>query len=120
MQAVHPLQMRRRPSPAVYRRRRFAVLLLAIALTAIVWLGLHQLAGLFGGGSLSAAEQPVSVHTALVAHTVDIVQPGDTLWSIARRAQPSGDIRPLVNALAAQRHGQPLQVGETIDVAIPQ
>jgi LysM repeat protein len=51
--------------------------------------------------------QPVSQATYVVA-------PGDTLWSIARRLQPTGDVRPLVDALAASRHGRPLQPGEPI------
>ena len=29
-----------------------------------------------------------------------VVQPGDTLWGIARRADPDGDPRPLVDRLA--------------------
>jgi hypothetical protein len=29
-----------------------------------------------------------------------VVQPGDTLWQIARRADPGGDPRPLVDRLA--------------------
>jgi hypothetical protein len=43
-----------------------------------------------------------------------VVQPGDTLWAIARRVQPSGDIRPLVDAMSAEVHGHPLQVGERL------
>jgi hypothetical protein len=47
------------------------------------------------------------------------VQPGDTLWSIARAAVANGDtggtdVRPIVDHLAAERHGRPLEVGETI------
>jgi LysM repeat protein len=45
---------------------------------------------------------------------VHIVQPGDTLWSIARRLQPEGDLRPLVDRLAMAHGGAALQVGERI------
>ena len=125
MQAVVPLQYRpvmvraRRPSPAVYRRRRLAVLLCAATLVAFGWLGLHWLTGLSGGGPLTAAGQPgaevtTELHTELVTASRVIVQPGDTLWSIARRVQPTGDVRPLVARIAAQRDGRALQVGETI------
>ena len=114
MQAVHPLH--HRPSPAVYRRRRLAVLLCATFVVAFGWIGLHQLTGQSGDGPLTVAGRPVSVSPQLVSHTVDVVQPGDTLWSLARRAQPQGDIRPLVAALDAQRHGAPLQVGETVEM----
>jgi Tfp pilus assembly protein FimV len=45
-----------------------------------------------------------------------VVQPGDTLWSIARRLspEPGTDVRPVVDALAAARDGRPLEVGERI------
>jgi hypothetical protein len=42
------------------------------------------------------------------------VQPGDSLWSIASRLAPGSDPRPVVDALAAARHGTVLQPGETI------
>jgi hypothetical protein len=123
VQATIPLQYRpitvrvHRPSRAVYRRRRIAVLLCAAVIVALGWTGLHRLTGASGGGPLTAAGQPVSeIHAALATHTHVIVQPGDTLWTIARRAQPTGDIRPLVSALEAKRHGRPLQVGETIQI----
>jgi LysM repeat protein len=49
-----------------------------------------------------------------VARTTYVVAPGDTLWSIARRLVPEGDVRPVVDSLAAHRNGRPLQVGERI------
>ena len=121
MQAVVPLYrpvMRRRPSQAVYRRRRIAVLLCAAAFVACAWQGLHWLTGMSGDGPLTVAGQPESLvtelDTKLVTSARVIVQPGDTLWTIARRVQPSGDVRPLVARLSAQRDGRSLQVGETI------
>ncbi len=125
MQATIPLQyrpargatVRRRPSAAVYRRRRLAVLLSAAAIVALTVIGLHRLTGSSGDGPLTGAGQPVSVlHASLVTSTRVIVQPGDTLWTIARRVQPTGDVRPLVASIEAKRHGQPLQVGETIQL----
>jgi hypothetical protein len=112
-----PLTVRRRPSKAVYRRRRLVVLLCVAALVFVGWTGLHRLTGASGGGPLTVAGQPVSkIDVTLATHTHVIVQPGDTLWSIARRAQPTGDIRPLVSSIEAKRHGRPLQVGETIQI----
>jgi hypothetical protein len=74
---------------------------------------------MLGDGPLTVAEQPagkvaIDLDTHLVTSQRAIVQPGDTLWSIARRVQPTGDLRPLVDKLDAQRHGRALQVGETI------
>jgi LysM repeat protein len=56
-----------------------------------------------------------AITTGQVEHVV--VQPGDTLWAIARRAQPEGDLRPLVDELTRSRGNRPLQVGE--EIAIP-
>src|SRR5262245_2232526 len=123
MQAVVPLQyrpnVRVRPSQAVYRRRRLVVLLCAALLAVGAWQTAHRLTGTLGDGPLTVAEQPggkvvTGLVTNLVASRRVIVQPGDTLWSIARRVQPTGDVRPLVDKLDAQRHGRALQVGETI------
>ena len=121
MQATIPLQyrpvmVRRRPSPAVYRRRRIVVVLCAAAVVAFGWTGLHLLTGPSGGGPLTAAGQPVSIHAELAGAARVIVQPGDTLWTIARRVQPTGDLRPLVAKLESARGGRPLQVGETIHI----
>ena len=43
-----------------------------------------------------------------------VVQPGETLWTIARALQPRGDVRPLVDRLAKAHGGAALQVGDRI------
>jgi hypothetical protein len=45
-----------------------------------------------------------------------VVQPGDTLWSIAQRLDPGRDPRPLVDALARANGGTALQAGQRIVV----
>lgn len=94
---------------ATYRRRRLAVAALIVG----VVLAVRVLLGAFGGGPLAASAPAPPV---LVGHTSYVVQPGDTLWTIARAMQPSGDPRALVDELARRRHGQPLRVGERIDL----
>jgi hypothetical protein len=42
------------------------------------------------------------------------VQPGDTLWSIALRLDPSGDPRPIVQRLEQQVGGDTVQAGERV------
>jgi hypothetical protein len=44
------------------------------------------------------------------------VQPGDSLWSIAARVDPSGDPRPLVAKLAAELGSSTVQPGEHITI----
>ena len=44
-----------------------------------------------------------------------VVQPGDTLWSIARRLQPEGDVRALVHQLVAANDGAELECRAAVD-----
>jgi Tfp pilus assembly protein FimV len=49
-----------------------------------------------------------------------VVQPGDTLWSIARRVAPGRDPRPVVDGMveANDLHGG-LQAGQELSVPVP-
>ena len=72
-----------------------------------------------GGGGRTGSDPltaPGTGRTATVAAHVWVVQPGDTLWAIARRLEPNSDVRPLVDALSREVHGRPLQVGQVIAV----
>ncbi len=102
--ATHPPRL---VPAACYRRRRVAVssLFLGMLLAGSVVLGM------LGSGPLSAS-QPAS--PVLVSERVHVVQPGDTLWSIARSLEPEGDVRRVVHELASQRKGAALRVGERI------
>lgn len=96
---------------STYRRRRIvAVVLLLGALLAIRWV-----LGALGGGPLTASEpvSPGAVHLTArpISREVYVVQPGDTLWRIARSLKPEGDVRPLVDQLARQLGGRALQAG---------
>jgi hypothetical protein len=93
--------------PAVYRRRRLAVVL------ALAVLVLTPMALWLGGGPLAASE-PRPVAPVPIVSSVYVVQPGDTLWTLARRAQPTGDLRPLVDHLAAALGGRSLRAGQRI------
>jgi hypothetical protein len=42
------------------------------------------------------------------------VRPGDTVWSIAERLQPEGDVRDLVDQLTERIGGSGLQAGQRI------
>ena len=99
-----------RPAPAVFRRRRLVVLLVIAGLV----LALATMASRLGREPHVASE-PASQRVQLVSTEAHVVQPGDTLWTIARRAQPVGDVRPLVQYLA-HRYGADLNVGDKIEV----
>ena len=116
-------KVRNRRLPAsVYWRRRATVLLLGVGAALSAQAALEVL----GGGPLTAAEvrpsttasapRVVEIDAEPVAKATYVVRPGDTLWTIARRIQPAGDVRPLVDALASERDGKPLQPGERIVV----
>lgn len=108
--------VRRAPSRRVaYRRRRLAAVVVLVALAFVVQLVLHAASAWLGGGSLTASEPRSAPAAATVsASSVHVVQPGDTLWTLARRAQPTGDVRPLVGRLAAAQDGRALRPGQRI------
>jgi len=103
---------RGQPSAAA-RRLRAAMVVVAVAAVGT----------LLGAGSLAGAEQATEPGSPrLVAQGVDapshVVQPGETLWSLARRLQPEGDVRPLVARLRAAAGGGPLVPGQRIRLAV--
>ncbi len=99
---------RRRASGAV-RRRRLVLGAVAAALVLLA-LPLHVTAG----APVAGAARPA----ALGGHgpVTYVVRPGDTLWSIAERVDPSADPRPLVARLAAQVGSDAIVPGEQLRV----
>lgn len=97
-----------RPTPATYRRRRAVALILAVAFVVVAMAGvravLRPLVAPPGVGVTAPAAGDVTVQ----------VQPGDTLWTIARGLQPTGDVRPLVDDLAALNGGGAVRTGQTL------
>lgn len=123
---VRPAPVRQtpvRPAPvragsnALQRRRRAALVGLtglAAALAVAGWITLQAVAGAGGGlsttsGSAGGAPLPIVAH-------IWVVQPGDTLWSIAEAAHPGTDVRPVVDRLAAETGAAALQAGQHVVV----
>ena len=100
------------PSPAVLRRRRVVALAALVLLLMGVWFGLQAALGRIGGSPLATADAPGGLQPA--ASRTWIVRPGDTLWSIALAVDPNGDVRPLVDQLAAEVGTTALYPGEAI------
>jgi len=89
---------------AVYRRRRLAA--------AVVGLGIVLAAGKAGaalGGTTTLAPAERRPHVVTV-----VVEPGDTLWSIAQRLAPEADTREVVDAIVAARGTATIVPGETV------
>jgi hypothetical protein len=113
-----PARLARR---ATYRRRRLLVAVLLVAAVAAVTLLVGAIStGLAGGGHPSTAAGASSPTSAVplgpaevaASHQV-VVQPGDTLWSIAATiAPPHADVRATVDQLVALNGHGPLTVGE--------
>jgi hypothetical protein len=90
------------------RRRR--VLLGTVATGLLVALALPW----SGTGGSLATPGPALAGEQVVAHNPYVVQPGDTLWSIAVRLDPTGDPRPVVAELADQIGGTTVVPGEQL------
>jgi hypothetical protein len=100
----------------VYLRRRLLAGLAVLLLTAVIWMAVVGALSLLRGPT---SNSPTSAATAAVppaAAEEYIVQPGDTLWTIAERLDPQGDLRPVVDELADRAGGAMLQSGQRIDV----
>lgn len=95
---------------ARYRRRRLAVVVVtALVVTAVLLLANAAVARNAGGGT------PTTVAGAS-ASSIHIVQPGDTLWSIARGLDSTGDVRLVVDRLVDLNGGAPLVVGQRLQL----
>ncbi|MEZ5181890.1 MAG: LysM domain-containing protein [Acidimicrobiales bacterium] len=89
-----------------------AVAVLVVLLLGALAIGNGALAGLAPAPATAGGGSP----TAAAGTTLVEVRAGDTLWSIARRLQPSGDVRSLVDELVALNGTAPLQPGATVTV----
>jgi hypothetical protein len=69
---------------------------------------------LVGGEVASADAKPAPAPPAQLVRIV--VLPGESMWSIARMVQPSGDIRPLVDSLVAQHGSASIVAGEVLTI----
>lgn len=114
-----------RPAPATapHRPRAGRVVL---ALGALVVAAAAALGALRVVGAGSAAPLPATTTGAHLAGAdasttsapVEVVvQPGDSLWTIARSLQPRGDVRPLVDRLVERAGGVTVVPGQRLDVS---
>ncbi len=94
----------------MYRRRRASVALVTALVVAPLWT--------LVGPAAASPPAPGDAVPVVVSDTSDItvhiVAPGDTLWSIARRYAPEGDVRRAVDQLARINGGTDLVVGDRL------
>ena len=121
-----------RPRPdmaTIYRRRRVVVALSVLILTVAASAGIRSLASRGDGAAPVSAVTPGAVSSAqvsginvsgvdvsgayVISDGVYVVQPGDTLWSIAS-SLTSGSIRGYVADLVSLNGGASIDVGQIL------
>lgn len=103
------------PWPRGAGRRLARAGLLALA-AVMAWAVSSLAVGAAGSTTASRAADATPVAATPAASRVYVVRAGDTLWSIARRLQPTGDVRPLVDELAARNGGAAIEAGQRLDL----
>ena len=93
----------RRAAPAVFRRRRLLAALAGLGLVLTV----ARAGAALEGSSLATPERLPHVRSV-------VVEPGDSLWSVARRLAPERDPRIVVDAMVDARGTTTVSPGETI------
>jgi len=96
----------RRTTRATYLRRR----VLAVVMVLGILVAVGKVGATFGGSPLVTPERPPASQPVAF-----VVQPGDSLWSIAERIAPGSDPRPIVDALARDRGDAALRPGEVVE-----
>lgn len=110
---VRPVRPARRPAApvtaATYARRRLVAGILLAVLVVVAAIGVSWL----------AAPAPDTFEARPVAEVQVLVQPGDTVWSIAEGLAAGSDVRPVVDAIVAANGGADLVVGQRLDITVP-
>jgi nucleoid-associated protein YgaU len=104
-------------APIAYWRRRLVVGALALVVLLLASAGLRSAAGALGIVPASGSERAPASNVS-PARTY-VVQPGDTVWKIARRLQPQGEVRPLVDRIVKANGGASVQIGDRLEVPVP-
>lgn len=98
------------PVEPLFSPAAMAAMVAAVVITIVLALGIG--AGAFSGLVPTPGSEPI----AAVDGRVLVVEPGDSVWSIARSIQPEGDLRPLVHRIVQANGSAPLQPGQQIVV----
>lgn len=105
--STRPSTRGQRLAPGVYHRRRLAVGIVLAVIGAMAWT-----AATWATNS-SIGVDPVGADRS-GAPEIYIVQPGDTLWTVAAALDSTGDVRDTVDQLADLNGGSALTVGQRL------
>jgi hypothetical protein len=105
------LQGGRSPSVLVARRTYVLRRVLVASVAVVVVLVLAQLLGTVAGSLAGAVDGPPAT-----SGRVHVVQPGDTVWSLAGDLAPGVDRRVAVDDLLALNGERPLSVGQELQL----
>jgi LysM domain-containing protein len=111
LQPERVVVVHRQPRPRVTRSKR-AIYMRRRVIAASLGLGLVLTAAHAGvalGGSTTTSGRSPHPHVENI-----VVQPGDTLWSIAQRVAPDSDPRGVVDRLAAELGTSDVQPGDRV------
>ena len=101
-----------RPVEPLLAPATVAAMIATVVVAALLALGI-------GGGAFSAlVPAPGDAAATASGGRVVVVEPGDSVWSIARSVQPEGDVRPLVHRIIQANGGSPLQPGQQLVVPV--
>jgi LysM repeat protein len=111
------------PSSQVYARRRLLAGMVFVTLVTLVWLGTSTVLANRGSAPASTSTvRPAAAAAPLAAAAASatpvaapyIVQPGDTLWSIAERLRGDHSLADYVAALVDVNGGASVSVGQQL------
>jgi LysM domain-containing protein len=105
--------VRRVPDRATrIRRRRLAALLTLAVAVVFLWVVVQVVVPAVAGTSVGSGDpEPLPVTDGAY-----VVQPGDSLWSIARRMAPDEDPRPIVSELRERYGDAELDPGDRLQL----
>ena len=111
-----------RPGARTYVRRRLMVLFVALIVVGVIGLVASHGSTTRTDVNVAPASAPVVHDPAaygaagqpMPARAVYVVQPGDTVWTIARKLDPNGDPRAVVDRIVELNGGAALQPGQRL------
>ncbi len=125
--AVSSLQPYVQPADrAIYVRRRLVAMMLCLAALVLGCMLVQKVAAVLpdvpASGAehrLEAAVQPGDISAGPAAGQPYVVQPGDSMWSIATRVVPYGETSSFVDRMVELNGGPTLAVGQRLVLPSP-